>query len=93
MSNQITTNQITEDNTEAIEAWLLEQIATYLRTATAEVKATVPLAEYGMDSIFALALCGDIEEHFGLVVEPTLAWDYPTVAQIAVFLNSELAGK
>ena len=39
----------------------------------------MPLAEYGLDSVAALSLCGDIEEEFGLIVEPTVAWDHPTV--------------
>lgn len=77
---------------ESITAWLLAQIADYLKVPADTMQPTVPLAEYGMDSVFAIALCGDIEDRFGLPVEPTLAWDYPTVAQMAQFLSAELHG-
>jgi acyl carrier protein len=87
------TEQTIDVTEAAITGWLVGQIADYLQVAPDTVVATVPLAEYGMDSVFALALCGDIEDRFGLAVEPTLAWDYPTVEQIAGFLTSELADR
>lgn len=77
---------------EAIAGWLAEQIADYLKVPADRLQPNVPLAEYGMDSVFALALCGDIEDRFEIPVEPTLAWDYPTIEQIAVFLQREVAG-
>jgi acyl carrier protein len=44
-----------------------------------------------MDSVYALVLCGDIEDMYGVSVDPTLAWDYPTVAAITQFLSGQLA--
>ncbi|MGH1554865.1 acyl carrier protein [Streptomyces sp. L7] len=55
-------------------------------SARASIDPTVPLAEYGMDSVCALSLCGDIEDDFGITVEPSLAWDHPTVAELAAHL-------
>ena len=37
------------------------------------------LAEYGLDSMYGLMLCGDIEDHLEMRVVPTVAWDYSTV--------------
>lgn len=82
------TTSLTE---EAIVRWLVEQIAEYLQVPGGTVRPTVPLADYGMDSVFTFALCADIEDRFGLPVEPTLAWDYPRIEQIARFLHHELA--
>lgn len=74
-----------------IAEWLTDRIAAALAVQPELIDRQRPLAEYGLDSVYALGLCGEIEEHLGLVVEPTLAWDYPTVTAIADHLRSELA--
>ena len=74
-----------------IANWLTHQIADYLSMKPADVEPDVPLAEYGLDSVFALGICGDIEDRFDIQVEPTLAWDYPTVGLIAEFVHGEIA--
>lgn len=71
--------------------WLLDRVALYLGRDAETIDPTVPLAEYGMDSVCALSLCGDLEDEFGLVVEPTLLWDHPTVQSLLGFLATELA--
>ncbi len=70
----------------AISDWLIRRVADYLSLDVRAVDPRVRLAEYGLDSLFALGLCGDIEEEFGVEMEPTLAWDYPTVKDITAFL-------
>lgn len=80
----------TEFTPAAISEWLTEQIAGYLGIEPTEIESDVALAQYGLDSVFALGICGDIEERFDITVEPTLAWDYPTVAEIAGFIRDEL---
>jgi acyl carrier protein len=47
-------------------------------------------ANYGVDSIHALSLCAELEEWLNIEIEPTIAWDYPTIAQMAEFLESEV---
>jgi acyl carrier protein len=74
-----------------IAEWLTGQVAAALAVAPDRIDRHRPLAEYGLDSVYALTLCGEIEECLGLVVEPTLAWDYPTVTAMAGHLRSELA--
>ncbi|MEU9143538.1 acyl carrier protein [Streptomyces sp. NPDC048349] len=72
-------------------AWLSARLSVYLRRAPESIDPTVPLAEYGMDSVAALSLCGDLEEEFGLEVEPTLLWDHPTVESLLRRLSAVLA--
>ncbi|MEU6479298.1 acyl carrier protein [Streptomyces sp. NPDC047017] len=71
--------------------WLLDRVALYLGRDADTIDPAVPLAEYGMDSVCALSLCGDLEDEFGLMVEPTLLWDHPTVASLLDFLAVQLA--
>lgn len=76
---------------ESLTTWLAERIALYLKRQPAEIDPNVPLAEYGLDSVAAFSLCGDIEEDFDFIMEPTAAWDYPTVQALADHLLKEFA--
>jgi acyl carrier protein len=74
-----------------VERWLTERVGHYLDRPAADIDPRTPLAELGMDSVYALVLCGDIEDTYGVSVDATLAWDYPTVAAITEFLSGQLA--
>jgi hypothetical protein len=45
-----------------LRAWLTNRVAEYLRLPAPEIDTSTQLAEYGLDSVYALALCGDIED-------------------------------
>ncbi len=45
---------------------------------------------YGLDSIVALSVSGDLEDLTQLELEPTLLWDYPTIDALAEYIVSEL---
>ncbi|MDT9701429.1 acyl carrier protein [Streptomyces sp. P17] len=91
--NDTTTVATTVDTSpQAIRAWLTDRVAYYLERSPADLDEGAQLAEMGLDSVFALTLCGDVEDRFGLVVEPTMAWDHPTIDAITAYLAAELAG-
>jgi acyl carrier protein len=74
-----------------IEAYLIDRIAFYLSVSATEIALDVPVTEYGLDSVYAVALCGDIEDDLHIMVEPTLVWDVDTVKAMTRHL-AELAG-
>jgi acyl carrier protein len=74
-----------------VQRWLIERVALYLEKRPEDINPALPLAEMGMDSIYALSLCGDIEDNLKLDVEPTLAWDHPSIEAIARYLVSQTA--
>ncbi|MFF4772588.1 acyl carrier protein [Microtetraspora fusca] len=74
-----------------LHRWLTERVAHYLELPPAEIDPRVKLRTYGLESIHALSLCVDVEEATGLLVEPTLAWDHPTIDAIAVHLTELLS--
>ncbi|MGB9039149.1 MAG: acyl carrier protein [Acinetobacter calcoaceticus] len=45
---------------------------------------------YGLDSIVALSVSGDLEDLTQLELEPTLLWDYPTINELAEYIVSQL---
>lgn len=73
-----------------LHSWLLDRLSLYLQRPAVAIDATVPLAEYGLDSVCALSLCGDLEDQFGLAVDQTLLWDHPTVESLLGFLETEI---
>lgn len=63
--------------------WLTDRLERYLgRTSSPDT----PFAEQGLDSVASLSLYGDLEEEFGLLIEPTDIWTYPTVRKLARYL-------
>ncbi|MFD3745832.1 acyl carrier protein [Nocardia sp. NPDC058633] len=74
-----------------IRDWLVERVADYTERAAHQVDPTIPLAELGIDSVSAVALCGEIEDRWLLDIDPTLVFEYPTIAAIAAHLTAETA--
>ncbi|WP_409185979.1 integrase core domain-containing protein [Amycolatopsis sp. VS8301801F10] len=58
-----------------LRSWLIDRVAFYVERNPAEIGTEARLADLGLDSVYGLTLSGDIEDEFGLDVEPTLAWD------------------
>ena len=99
-SNDAVVSRLIEEGTKRSHAdadlqYLLDVIGPRLTGSTGMRRANdwtqQKFTEYGMDSMFAVCLCGDIEEHFELPVEPTLAWDHPTVEMMSAFIDRELS--
>jgi acyl carrier protein len=51
----------------------------------------VPLADMGVDSVHAISLVGDVEMHFDIDVDPTMIFDYPTLAHIAEYISTSVS--
>ncbi|GAA4548857.1 acyl carrier protein [Amycolatopsis samaneae] len=73
-----------------VRAWLIDRVAFLLELRAQDIDPDAELAELGLDSVYAVMLGGEIEEEFGLVVEPTVAWDNPTITVLAGHLAAEL---
>ncbi|MFE9789191.1 acyl carrier protein [Nocardia salmonicida] len=74
-----------------VQDWLIDRVADYTDRTPHQVDPTIPLAELGVDSVSAVALCGEIEDRWLLDIDPTLVFEYPTIAAIATYLTAEIA--
>ena len=83
------TKPVAEFDERDFRHWLTNRLSEYLQRPADEIGAHTPFAEYGLDSVAALSLYGDIEEEFGLFLEPTVAWDHPTADDLAHHLAEE----
>jgi acyl carrier protein len=83
---------VTAGTTEELRTWLTNKVAEYLEVEPDKVDPEASFESQGLDSMSALTLCDEIEDHLKIVVEPTLAWDYPNIVKLAGFLH-ETAGQ
>jgi acyl carrier protein len=65
-------------------------LARELRVDPASVQSDRPFTEYGLDSIAALTIAGDLEEELSVVLESTVLWDCPTIDALAGHLQGLL---
>lgn len=70
-----------------LRTWLTQRVAEYLGLPAHEIDTGRQLADYGLESVYALALCGDIEDHLDLRVEETIVWDHPTIDELGAHLD------
>jgi acyl carrier protein len=71
--------------------WLTARIATHVKREPSAIDPDTPLADYGVDSLYALAIVDDIENHLGIAVEATMMWDNPSVAALTSALAATIA--
>ena len=77
----------------AIEVWLVTHIAELLEIDPQEVDVRQPFTYYGLSSADGVILAGDLEDWLGRSLPATLAWDYPTIESVALYLAGEAAAE
>ena len=73
---------------EAIRTWLVTNIANVVNMDPSRIDARQTFDNYGLDSLQADSLSGDLETWLNREISPTVVWDYPTVEQLARHLSN-----
>ena len=73
-----------------LHSTLVSMLAKELRLPETSVEPGRPLTQYGLDSIAALAIAGDLEEMLDIELPATLLWDCPTINDLAESLTTML---
>jgi acyl carrier protein len=76
-------NGATDADRENVRRWLAGRIAEFGKAEATSIGPDVPLAVYGLDSVNAVTLVVDIEEHYDLVLEPDALWEFNTIDALA----------
>jgi acyl carrier protein len=71
---------------EELGDWIRDWLSTELKVPRSEINGGGTFVHYGVDSVLAMMLIGDLEDRLKRRLPPTLAWDYPTVEGLAAFL-------
>ncbi len=69
-----------------IQTWLITRIAAILELDSTSIDPRQPFTYYGLGSIQAVSLTGELEDFLSRKLSPTLAWDYPTIELLANYL-------
>lgn len=73
---------------EAIQEWLVSRLSALTRVDALDIDVREPFVNYGLDSVQAVGIAGDLECWLERSLPPTLLYEYPTVAS----LSRHLAG-
>ena len=71
---------------QTLDTWLVQWMVAEFGLEPHEVEPTRTFLAYGMDSVQAMLLIGDLEARFGLRLRPTLVWDHPNLSSLTQHL-------
>jgi acyl carrier protein len=63
--------------------FLCEQIAIRTKAVASTIHADSLLVELGLESLDAVLLCGDVEDRFGVDVDPAAIFEHETLGAFA----------
>jgi acyl carrier protein len=69
-----------------IQQFIVHRVSSKLKTAPAGLALDEPLTELGISSREAVMLTGELEDFIGRPVDPSLPWEYPTIAALSARL-------
>ncbi len=77
---------------EVIRDWLVSSISEITKLRPNQIDIRQSFDQYGMDSLQAVCLSGDLADWLREEVSPTVVWDYPTVELLARHLADRRNG-
>ncbi|PNW56872.1 UNVERIFIED_CONTAM: hypothetical protein BEN50_07680 [Euhalothece sp. KZN 001] len=72
-----------------IQSWLVAKLAEKLHCSPQEIDIHAEFASYGLDSVAMVSLSGELENWLGRRLDPTLAYNYPTIAALSEYLTED----
>ena len=74
---------------EEIEEWLVERIMEMTHKELDDIDVSVQLINYGVNSIDAAILSGDLEEWLGRELPASIIYQFPTIEALSAHLSGE----
>ncbi len=87
------TKTVTQPTAEEIALFMICELANKLNVNQAEIDQDTPFVDLGMSSRDAVILVGQLEDEFGVHIEASAAWDYPTIKAMSDHLLSQVNGR
>lgn len=72
-----------------LESWMVDRLAERLDLPAERIDTGRALAGYGLQSVDLVGTIGDLERRLGRTLSPTLAWEYPTIEDLARYLATD----
>jgi myxalamid-type polyketide synthase MxaE and MxaD len=74
----------------ALEGYLQSTLAQVLRMVPARIEPDMPFGRLGLESLMAVEFRNRLAVSLNLSLSATLAWNYPTITELATYLASKL---
>ncbi len=74
---------------EEIEEWLVEKIMAITKQELDDIDVTMQFTHYGINSVDATTLSGDLEDWLGYELPASIVYQYPTIEALALHLSGE----
>ncbi|MFN6516221.1 MAG: acyl carrier protein [Nostoc sp. CreGUA01] len=84
--NQTVNEQGTQLTAAKVKEWLISYLSELVEISPDKIDVKNSFERYGLDSSAAMVLTGDLGDWLGKDLEPTLVYDYPTIAGLAEHL-------
>jgi len=75
---------------QVIKRWLVERLAKQLSVKPDQIDTSVPFVDYGLDSLVAVKVSGDLEKLVERRLSPALLFEYSTIDALTQHLAAEL---
>lgn len=75
-----------------LAAWLTEWIARKANLDAAALDPDQQFSDFGLDSLMAVSLSGELETLLGRTLSPSIAWEYPTIGELSAYLAAGGSG-
>lgn len=76
----------TATTADELESFIVSWLIRNADIEAADIKRDRQFADFGLDSILAVQLSGRLEKLLGRPLSPSLAWEFPTIAELAEHL-------
>jgi acyl carrier protein len=70
----------------SLRSWMCERIAARRQVGASEIDPDADFTSLGLDSMAVVELTGELASSFGIAVDPTIVYDFPTVRSLALEL-------
>jgi alkylation response protein AidB-like acyl-CoA dehydrogenase/acyl carrier protein len=82
-------SQPTKASANAIQEWIVKWLSKELKLSPQAIDSSKSFADYGMDSVVAVELAQDLGEWLHQSLDATVAWNFPTIKALSVYLADE----
>ena len=80
-------------DTDELCAWLIGRVAQHIEVPADRISPDRRLTELGLDSLQVLTICGELEDRYGIEVDPVQLFAEPTAESVAKRLSEEFADR
>lgn len=75
---------------ESLRSWLVRRLAKQMSVDPSEIDPTRSFASYGLDSMVAVQVSGDLEKLVEQRLSPALLFEHPSIEELTQHLAAEL---